>query len=70
MLNTWAKTNHRNDIVHGHDPNDEMCPQLQAKKTNKLYQSLMKQQMASFVLHIINKGKHGPCCQYNIAWVK
>ena len=48
------------NIMHGCNPSDEMCPQLQAEKTKvRLYLPLIKQQMASHVLYITNNTVNG-----------
>ena len=47
------------DLIHGHDHNNEMRPQLQPKKIKvRLYQPLMQQQNALHMLYITNKVYH------------
>ena len=50
-------------IMYGRSPGNEMCAQLQPKKTKvrRLYQLLVLQQKASYVLYITNKMEHSPC---------
>ena len=51
------------DIMYGYSgPSNKTCHQLQPKKTKvRVYQLLILQQKASYVLYITNTTEHGPC---------